>query len=154
MSDALSVTATAAAGAPPGVAPPPFARAPIRILLVEADDDDARILRALLSAASHLEFTLERARDLETALACLRAGMFEVCLVDPALPDGDGLELVRAAQRRGCRAPIVMLARAATPELDLQAMALGVADFLDKSRLDATRLARTSSSAASRSSTS
>jgi diguanylate cyclase (GGDEF)-like protein len=143
MSDALSVTATAAAGARAGVAPPPFARAPIRILLVEADDDDARILRALLSAAPHLEFTLERVPDLETALACLRAGGFEVCLVDPALPDGDGLELVRAAQRRGCRAPIVMLARAATLELDLQAMALGVADFLDKTRLDATRLERT-----------
>jgi diguanylate cyclase (GGDEF)-like protein len=143
MSDALSVTATAAAGAPAGVAPPPFVRAPIRILLVEADDEDARTLRALLSAASHLEFTLERVPDLETALACLRAGGFEVCLVDPALPDGDGLELVRAAQRRGCRAPIVMLARAATLELDLQAMALGVADFLDKTRLDATRLERT-----------
>jgi diguanylate cyclase len=143
MNDALSVTATAAAGARAGVAPPPFARAPIRILLVEADDDDARILRALLSAAPHLEFTLERVPDLETALACLRAGGFEVCLVDPALPDGDGLELVRAAQRRGCRAPIVMLARAATLELDLQAMALGVADVLDKTRLDATRLERT-----------
>jgi diguanylate cyclase (GGDEF)-like protein len=143
MNDALSVTATAAAGARAGVAPPPFARAPIRILLVEADDDDARILRALLSAAPHLEFALERVPDLETALACLRAGGFEVCLVDPALPDGDGLELVRAAQRRGCRAPIVMLARAATLELDLQAMALGVADFLDKTRLDATRLERT-----------
>src|SRR5687768_1575642 len=100
MTNALSVTATAAAGAPAGVALPPFARAPIRILLVEADDDDARILRALLSAAPHLEFTLERVPDLETALACLRAGGFEVCLVDPALPDGDGLELVRAAQRR------------------------------------------------------
>ncbi len=143
MNDALSVTATAAAGARAGVAPLPFARAPIRILLVEADDDDARLLRALLSAASHLEFTLERVPDLETALACLRAGGFEVCLVDPALPDGDGLELVRAAQRRGCRAPIVMLARAATLELDLQAMALGVADVLDKTRLDATRLERT-----------
>ena len=137
--DALSVSAPAAAGA----APPTPARAPIRILLVEPDDDDARMLRALLSAAAHLEFTLERAPDLETALARLRAGGFEVCLVDPALPDGDGLELVRAAHRRGCRAPIVMLARAGTLELDLQAMALGVADFLDKTRLDATRLERT-----------
>ena len=116
---------------------------PIRILVVEADDGDAGILGALLDAASHLEFTVERARDLETALACLRAGGFEVCLLDPALPDGDGLELVRAAQRRGCRAPIIMLARAARLELDLQAMALGVADFLDKARLDATRLERT-----------
>ena len=36
-----------------------------------------------------------------------------------------------------------MLARAAAFELDLQAMALGVADFLDKARLDAIRLERT-----------
>jgi diguanylate cyclase (GGDEF)-like protein len=141
MSDSLAVTGPVV-GAAGGAAPPAFARAPIRVLLVEADEGDARRLRALLSAAPHLEFTLERARDLATALAGLRAGGFEVCLVDPALPDGDGLELVRAAQRRGCRAPIIMLGRAGTLELDLQAMALGVADFLDKTRLDATALER------------
>jgi diguanylate cyclase (GGDEF)-like protein len=36
-----------------------------------------------------------------------------------------------------------MLTRCSTPELDLEAMALGVSDFLDKSRIDATLLERT-----------
>jgi diguanylate cyclase (GGDEF)-like protein len=127
----------------PAAAWPPFGRGPIRVLLVEADEADFRATSALLNAAPHLEFTVEWARDLETGLAGLRAGGFDFCLVDPALPDGDGLELARAAQERGCRAPIVMLSSASTLELDLRAMALGVADLLDKKRLDATGLGRT-----------
>jgi len=127
----------------PAGAWPPFDRGPIRVLLVEADEEDFRTTRALLGAAPHLEFTIEWARDLETGLAGLRAGAFDICLVDQALPDGDGLELVRFAHERGCRAPIIMLSGASTLELDLRAMALGVADLLDKKRLDATRLGRT-----------
>ena len=145
MSASASVSGSIAADADPaaGGAPwPALGRGPIRVLLVEADDEDFRVTRALLRTASHLEFTIERARDLATALERLRAGGFDIGLVDHALPDGDGLELVRAAHKRGCRAPLIVLSRAATLELDLQAMALGVADFLDKKRLDATGLER------------
>jgi diguanylate cyclase len=122
---------------------PPFDRGPIRVLLVEAAEEEFRTTRALLTAAPHLQFTIEWARDLETGLAGLRTGGFDICLVDQALPDGDGLELARFATERGCRVPIIMLAGASTLELDLRAMALGVADLLDKKRLDATGLGRT-----------
>jgi diguanylate cyclase (GGDEF)-like protein len=116
---------------------------PIRVLVVEADDADFRTTQAWLDAAPHLGFTVDRAGDLETALERLRAGPFDVCLVDHSLPDGDGLELARAAQKGSFRTPIIMLSGAGTLELDLQAMALGVADFLDKKRLDPVRLERT-----------
>jgi len=117
--------------------------APVRVLVVEADDQDFRTTQAWLGAAPHLEFKVERAADLETALERLRVGTFDACLVDHELPDGDGLELARAAQKSGCPAPIIMLSSAGTLALDLQAMALGVADFLDRQRLDPVRLERT-----------
>jgi diguanylate cyclase (GGDEF)-like protein len=145
MNALASVTEPIAADADPaacGASRPALGRGSVRVLLVEADDEDFRITRALLRTAPHLEFTIERARDLATALERLRAGGFDIGLIDQALPDGDGLELVRAAHKRGCRAPLIVLSRAATLELDLQAMALGVADFLDKKRLDATALER------------
>jgi diguanylate cyclase (GGDEF)-like protein len=116
---------------------------PVRILLIEAAEQDYRQTRDLLDAAPHVRFAIERAGDLQTAMARLRCAAFDVCIIDPALPDGDGLELVRAAHDRGTRAPIIMLSRSAALELDLQAMALGVADFLDKDHIDATRLERT-----------
>ncbi|HSA80232.1 MAG TPA: EAL domain-containing protein [Geminicoccaceae bacterium] len=127
----------------PAAAWPPFDRGPIRVLLVEADEEAFRTTRALLSAAPHLQFTIEWVRGLETGRAALRAGGVDICLVEQALPDGDGLELARFAAERGCRAPIIMLAGASTLELDLRAMALGVADLLDKKRLDPTGLGRT-----------
>ncbi len=118
-------------------------RGPIRVLVVEADEADFATTRAWLDAASHLEFTVDRADDLATALGRLRAGALDICLVDHCLPDGDGLELARAAQKGRFTTPIIMLSSAGTLELDLQAMALGVADFLDKKRLDPIRLERT-----------
>jgi diguanylate cyclase (GGDEF)-like protein len=120
-----------------------FGEEPIRVLVVEAADDDFRVTQDWLDAAPHLEFVVERAADLETALARLRTAAFDACLVDHDLPDGDGLELARAAQKSGVPAPIIMLSAAGTLELDLQAMALGVADYLDKKRLDPVRLERT-----------
>jgi diguanylate cyclase (GGDEF)-like protein len=68
---------------------------------------------------------------------------FDVCLLEQALPDGDGLEIVRAAPARGCDAPIIMLTGRGSLDLDLLAMELGAADYLDKTRLDATLLERT-----------
>ncbi len=111
--------------------------------MVEADEADFRTTQAWLGAAPHLEFGVERAGDLATALGRLRTGSFDVCLVDHSLPDGDGLDLARAAQKNRFRTPIIMLSGAGTLDLDLQAMALGVADFLDKKRLDPIRLERT-----------
>jgi diguanylate cyclase (GGDEF)-like protein len=118
-------------------------RKSIRVLVVEADDADFRTTQAWLDAAPHLDFAVGRAGDLATALERLRTGTFDACLVDHRLPDGDGLELARAAQKARFPVPVIMLSGAATLELDLQAMALGVADFLDKKRLDPVRLERT-----------
>ncbi len=115
----------------------------VRVLLVEAAAGPVQPTRDLLQIAPHVRFLIDWARDLQTGLARLRAGGFDVCLVDHNLPDGDGLELVRAAQTGGCRAPIILLSEVGTLDLDLQAMALGVADFLDKRWLDPLRLERT-----------
>ena len=115
----------------------------VRVLLVEAAAGPVQPTRDLLQIAPHVRFVIDWARDLQTGMARLRAGGFDVCLVDHTLPDGDGLELVRAAQTGGCRAPILLLSAAGTLDLDLQAMALGVADFLDKRWLDPLRLERT-----------
>jgi diguanylate cyclase len=116
---------------------------PIRVLLIEDNEADYWHVRDLLDAAPHARFTIDWARDLQSGLARLVPASFDVCLLEQALPDGDGLEIVRAAPSRGCDAPIIILTDRSGLELDLQAMELGAADYLDKSRIDATLLERT-----------
>ena len=120
-----------------------FERTPIRVLLVEDGDEDYRRTSDLLEAAQLVAFEVDRARSLNEASMRLGSGAYDVCLLEPRLPDGQGLELVRTAHNRSFRAPIIILTGRGTPELDLEAMALGVADFLDKAHLDAAHLERT-----------
>ncbi len=116
---------------------------PIRVLLVEDNEADYWHARDLLDAAPHVRFTIDWARDLQSGLARLSPATFDVCLLEQVLPDGDGLEIVRAAPSRGCDAPIIVLTGRGGLDLDLQAMQLGVADYLDKNRIDAVVLERT-----------
>jgi len=124
-------------------APDCFLDERVRILLVEADPGVRGRLEDLLRRARHSVFALDRAGDLETALARLRDGGCDVCLAGARLPDGDGLDLVRAAQSRDLAVPVIVLAAHATLERDLEAMMLGAADLLDVARLDAGLLERT-----------
>ena len=121
----------------------PFDGIPIRLLLIEDSEEDYRRACALLDAARHVTFTIEWAQSAKDALMRLGTDAYDVCLVDQGLPDGEGLELVRAAHDRGFRTPILMLTGCSTLALDFEAMALGVSDFLDKNRIDATLLERT-----------
>jgi diguanylate cyclase (GGDEF)-like protein len=115
---------------------------PIRVLLVEDNETDYWRARDLLDSVPHARFTIDWARDLRSGLARLGPAMFDVCLLEQFLPDGDGLDILRAAPARGCDAPIIVLTDDGTLASDQTAMALGVADFLDKSRIDATMLER------------
>lgn len=124
------------------MARPAEGRRPIRVLLVEADLPESRRLHKLLRGLPHARFAIDRARDLRTGLARLGEAGHDVCLVAQELADGRGLELLQAAERHQWRTPIIMLAERVTFELDLEAMALGVADVLDRRGLDATLLER------------
>jgi diguanylate cyclase (GGDEF)-like protein len=121
----------------------PFDGVPIRVLLIEDSEEDYRRVCGLLAAAPHVSFVVEWVQSVKDATLRLAAGAYDVGLIDQGLPDGEGLELVRAAHNRGLRAPLIMLTGCSTLELDLEAMALGVSDFLDKSQVDATLLERT-----------
>jgi diguanylate cyclase (GGDEF)-like protein len=121
----------------------PFNGVPIRLLLIEDSEEDYRRTCALLDAARHVTFAIEWARSAKDALMRLGAGAYDVCLVDQNLPGGEELEFVRAAHDRGFRTPTIMLTGCSTLEFDFEAMALGVSEFLDKSRIDAPLLERT-----------
>jgi PleD family two-component response regulator len=115
---------------------------PTRVLLI-GDHKDYQRVCDLLDAARHVTFTVDWAQSVEDATAHLGMDACDIWVVDHDLPDGRGLDVVRAAHDRGLRAPIVMLTGCGRLDLDLETMGLGASDFLDKDRLDVTLLERT-----------
>lgn len=115
---------------------------PLRILLIDDDEDCYVFTRVLLSRVEGSTFQVDWASTYEAGLAELRKGAHDACLLDYQLGAHDGLELLREALAAGCRAPIIMLTGQGDHEIDLQAMKAGAADYLVKNTYETARLER------------
>ena len=122
----------------------------IQILLIEGDRMDALRLVQMLRSGRGVKFRLRRAHKLCQAKRHLQNGGADVALVDLALPDGQGLDVLVEAQRTAPSVPFIALSGAADDSLAAQVLQLGVQDFLVKSELNPARLARALSFAISR----
>lgn len=118
------------------------ANVPVRVLLVEDDEDDYVLARVLLSEIPGRRFVLDWARTFEEGLARLCRNEHDVALVDYRLGAHNGVELLRAAADRGCEAPIILLTGSGQHQVDLEAMQAGAADYLVKTQLQPNSLER------------
>jgi signal transduction histidine kinase len=118
-------------------------RRTISVLLVEDDEDDHVLTRALLGEVDEADYALTWARTYDDGLRRLTAGGFDVCLLDYRLGERTGMELLAAALAAGVEVPIVFLTGQATRALDVEATVAGAADYLVKGRIHADSLGRT-----------
>src|SRR6266496_3472350 len=81
-------------------------------------------------------------KSFATGLEAITRNQHDVCLGDYRLGADNGIELLRAALERGCKAPIILLTGQGEHEIDLEAMKAGAADYLVKGRLDSGLLER------------
>jgi len=115
---------------------------PLRILIVEDDEDDYILTRDLLEEVYGRRLRLDRAASYEAGLEALARREHDLCLLDYRLGARDGLELLREATELGCRAPIILLTGQGDRSVDLEATQAGAADFLVKGQVDAALLER------------
>lgn len=115
---------------------------PLKVLLVEDDEDDYILTRDLFSEIKGRRSQIEWLKSFATGLDAMARNQHDVCLVDYRLGAHNGIELLSTALERGCRAPIILLTGQGEHEVDLQAMKAGAADYLVKGRLDAGLLER------------
>ena len=87
-------------------ASPPAALGRLRILLVEDHADTARIMGIFLRSRGQV---VETADTVAAALKLAEEQPFDLLLSDLGLPDGTGLELMRALRARGSRLPGIAL---------------------------------------------
>ena len=113
-----------------------------RVLLVEDDEDDYLIVRDMLSGQRRASFELEWCSSYQQALSEMRAGGYDVYLIDYRLGQQTGFELVSEAFSSATRAPVILLTGQDDYEVDLEATALGITDYLTKQELDPDGLER------------
>src|SRR5919202_99559 len=106
----------------------------IRILLVEDNPGDARLVEILLSEVNAPRFGITHAERLEEALRRLEEQSFDMILLDLSLPDSSGLETVSRTCEAAPRTPLVVLSGQDDEEVALRALQLGAQDYLVKGR--------------------
>jgi sigma-B regulation protein RsbU (phosphoserine phosphatase) len=115
---------------------------PVRILLVEDNPGDARLLRELLRETPSLHFELTHVERLAEARARMADGGADVVLLDLSLPDAHGLETVTQMLLSAPEAAIVVLTGLDDETTAVQAVKAGAQDYLVKGQVDGALLAR------------
>src|SRR3990172_7642586 len=80
----------------------------IRVLHVEDNPGDARLMREILHDAGSAQFEITLVERMDEALERLEEGEFEVVLLDLSLPDAHGLETVHRMCTAAPQTPIVV----------------------------------------------
>jgi signal transduction histidine kinase len=115
---------------------------PVRVLLVDDDEDDYIITRNLISQIRDHRYQLEWVDNYDAALAALHRHEHDVCLLDFRLGSRTGLELLQESRSLHGRLPMILLTGQGDHEIDMEAMKAGAADYLIKGQLDADKLER------------
>jgi two-component system cell cycle sensor histidine kinase/response regulator CckA len=116
--------------------------APVKLLLVDDDEDDYLITRDLISQIREPRHQIEWIESYEEGLIALARGTHALCLLDYRLGERTGLELLRESQAFKACPPIILLTGQGDQEIDVESMKAGAADYLVKSRLTADTLER------------
>jgi signal transduction histidine kinase len=115
---------------------------PIRVLLVEDNEGDARLTQELLSEVGDKQFTLDFVTRLSSALRRLIKDPFDAVLLDLSLVDTHGLDTLRQVQSAFPTIPIVVLSGINNESLAIETLQHGAQDYLIKGQGGGDVLAR------------
>ncbi len=116
---------------------------PYKVLLVEDNPGDARLVEIALSEPGPIHFRLERVGLLSAALRRLEKEEFDVVLLDLSLPDSQGLETVAAVRKQSPLVPVVVLTGLDDEQSSVEALRIGAQDYLVKGTATGETLRRT-----------
>lgn len=114
----------------------------LRVLIVEDDIVDRKLLERLLAQSSLDVAEVVHADCLATAMTCLGRSPFDVVLLDLGLPDSRGTESVINIQKQAPHAPIIVLSGLDDEATATSAVQKGVQDYLIKGQVDSMLLMR------------
>jgi len=101
-----------------------------KILLVDDDDDLREALGEQLLMTE--DFDVFEATDGADAMSKVKAGLFDLVILDVGLPDTDGRELCRLMRKQGVKCPILMLTGHDTDSDTILGLDAGANDYVTK----------------------
>lgn len=115
---------------------------PIKILLVEDNLGDARLIKEMLSESTTVRFELAHVKRLSEARESLAREGFDIIVLDLSLPDGHGLDTFVQTRIAAPGIPIVIMSSWGAEELAIKAVQEGAQDYLIKGQVDSDLLVR------------
>jgi two-component system, sensor histidine kinase and response regulator len=105
---------------------------PLKILLIDDDEDDYVITRDLLANVEGGNFDLEWEGNYTAAVEIIKECRHDIYLIDYQLGAYNGVDLVRLVATSGCKALVIMLTGQGERRVDIEAISAGAADYLVK----------------------
>jgi signal transduction histidine kinase/DNA-binding NarL/FixJ family response regulator len=115
---------------------------PLRVLIVEDNDDDALLARDALTSTDALPIETESAQMLSEGIDKLRDGDIDVVVLDLGLPDSDSLRTLQRVRDKAPNIPVVILTGQDDDDFAMRAIKCGAHDYLVKGRTNSAMLLR------------
>lgn len=114
----------------------------IRVLMIEDNLGDARLIHELLSEVSTNNFEIEWADTFSKGLEYLSNNNADIILLDLSLPDSGGIETFMKLHAQVSNIPIVVLSGLDDERIAIKAVQEGAQDYLVKGQVDGSLIAR------------
>ena len=114
----------------------------IKILLIEDNPADARLVDIKLKESFGNNYTLETCSYLSQSINLLLKNVYDVIFVDLSLPDSTGLDSLKKLIDKSPKCPIIVLTGLDDELIGLEAVKLGAQDFLVKGKASSQSLKR------------
>jgi len=114
----------------------------VKLLLIEDNPSDARLIEVMLDHASNGLFEIAHVERLSAGIQRLAQGGINVVLSDLSLPDSEGLNTFARLHAQAPEIPIIVLSGLNDTNLALKAVHEGAQDYLIKGEVDGQLLVR------------
>jgi len=114
----------------------------IRVLLIDDDQDMQVLVSEMLSDIVRTSFSLDWCDTYNMGLDILRNQQHDICLLDYRLGEKNGVELLSESISEGVTIPLILLTGIDAGDLDVQALAAGATDYIEKQNLNSVLLER------------
>lgn len=115
---------------------------PLRVLVIEDNLVDARLIQIMVSDAGGQAFEIERADRLEAGLKRLATENFGMVLLDLSLPDSHGLGTFARVHQQFPHIPIIVMSGLDDERVAVSAVHEGAQDYLVKGQVSGPLLVR------------
>ncbi len=114
----------------------------VRVLLIEDNPGDARLIREMLSEVKSPRFEFHHSSRLSEGLQRMANGDIDVLLLDLGLPDSQGLDTLKRAHQTAPQIPVIVVTNLDDREVAVNAITQGAKDYMVKGKVDSYLLSR------------